>query len=78
MSPELLDPNRFGAPDPRPTKESDRFALGMVIYEVRALTSFFSPLRFSYGLIGAVRTRPIRRLGPREDQRCDIGRDSTL
>ncbi|KAF9789521.1 kinase-like domain-containing protein [Thelephora terrestris] len=34
MSPELLDPPRFNAPDPRPTKESDRFALGMVIYEV--------------------------------------------
>ena len=35
MSPELLDPKRFNLPDPRPTKESDRFALGMVIYEVR-------------------------------------------
>jgi len=35
MSPELLDPKKFNAPDPRPTKESDRFALGMVIYEVR-------------------------------------------
>ena len=34
-SPELLDPEKFGAVDPRPTKESDRFALGMVIYEVR-------------------------------------------
>jgi serine/threonine protein kinase len=34
MSPELLDPKRFNLPDPRPTKESDRFALGMVIYEV--------------------------------------------
>ena len=33
-SPELLDPEKFGALDPRPTKESDRFALGMVIYEV--------------------------------------------
>jgi hypothetical protein len=35
MSPELLDPKKFGASDPRPTKESDRFALAMVIYEVR-------------------------------------------
>ena len=35
MSPELLDPKKFNALDPRPTKESDRFALGMVIYEVR-------------------------------------------
>ena len=34
MSPELLDPDKFNAPDPRPTRESDCFALGMVIYEV--------------------------------------------
>ena len=37
MSPELLDPKRFNASDPRPTKESDRYALGMVIYEVCVL-----------------------------------------
>lgn len=36
MSPELLDPSKFNAPDPQPTSESDRFALGMVIYEVCA------------------------------------------
>lgn len=35
MSPELLDPSRLDEPDPRPTKESDCFALGMVVYEVR-------------------------------------------
>jgi len=37
MSPELLDPERFGVPNPddnRPTTESDCFALGMVIYEI--------------------------------------------
>ena len=33
MAPELLDPPRFGA-DGRPTRESDCYALGMVIYEV--------------------------------------------
>jgi len=33
MSPELLDPDRFGS-DGRPTKESDCYALGMVILEV--------------------------------------------
>ena len=33
MSPELL-PDRFGLMDSRPTKESDCYALGMVIYEV--------------------------------------------
>ena len=37
MSPELLDPERFGIPeseDDRPTRQSDCYALGMVIYEV--------------------------------------------
>jgi len=37
MSPELMDPERFGMPeseDNRPTRQSDCYALGMVIYEV--------------------------------------------
>ena len=37
VSPELLDPGRFGVPeseDDRPTRESDCYAMGMVIYEV--------------------------------------------
>ncbi|KAF9645406.1 kinase-like protein [Thelephora ganbajun] len=34
MSPELLDPESFGLKESRPTKESDCYALGMVIYEV--------------------------------------------
>ncbi|KAF9646790.1 kinase-like protein [Thelephora ganbajun] len=34
MSPELLDPDQFGFKDGRVTKESDCYALGMVIYEV--------------------------------------------
>ena len=34
MSPELLDPERFGSKRGRPTKESDCYALGMVILEV--------------------------------------------
>jgi len=37
MSPELLDPERFEIPqseDNRPTRQSDCYALGMVIYEV--------------------------------------------
>jgi serine/threonine protein kinase len=33
MSPELLDPKRFNS-DGRLTRESDCYALGMVIYEV--------------------------------------------
>lgn len=36
MSPELLDPDRFGS-NGRPTPESDCYALGMVIYEVSRL-----------------------------------------
>ena len=34
MSPELLDPESFGLKKSYPTKESDCYALGMVIYEV--------------------------------------------
>jgi hypothetical protein len=43
MSPELLDPELFGIPqsDDRPTKQSDCYALGMVIYEVRVRMSPF-------------------------------------
>ena len=35
MSPELLDPERFGVSYDRPTKQSDCYALGMAVYEVR-------------------------------------------
>lgn len=34
MGPERFDPERFGLKENRPTKESDCYALGMVIYEV--------------------------------------------
>ena len=34
MSPELLDPIKFSFGGGQPTKESDRYAIGMVIYEV--------------------------------------------
>jgi serine/threonine protein kinase len=34
MSPELLDPERFRLEHSRPTKPSDCYALGMVVYEV--------------------------------------------
>ena len=33
MSPELIDPQRFGLENSPPTKSSDCYALGMVIYE---------------------------------------------
>jgi len=34
MSPELIFPGEFGISDSRPTKRSDCYALGMVVYEV--------------------------------------------
>ena len=52
MSPELLDPDGFGT-DGRPTRESDRYALGMVIYEVCRLNtrrSFIYPSQVLTGL----------------------------
>ena len=45
MSPELLDPGRFNLPEHRPTKESDCYALGMVIYEVLSGQAPFAPLK---------------------------------
>ena len=42
MSPELLDPERFGLKENRPTPESDCYALGMVIYEVLSGQAPFS------------------------------------
>jgi len=45
MSPELLDPERFVMPeseDNRPTRQSDCYALGMVIYEVGVRTGEFA------------------------------------
>ena len=48
MSPELLDPSRFGS-DGLPSRESDCYALGMAIYEVSGFLSLspWSPLNYS-------------------------------
>lgn len=45
MSPELLFPERFGLKRPNPTKKSDCYALGMVIYEVLSGETPFFPCR---------------------------------
>ena len=45
MSPELLDPKGFGLREGQRTKESDCYALGMVIYEILSGQAPFAPLR---------------------------------
>jgi serine/threonine protein kinase len=45
MSPELLEAHQLGAKDSRPTKESDCYALGMVIYEVLSGQVPFAPYK---------------------------------
>jgi len=45
MSPELLNPDQFSFNDCRPTKESDCYALGMVIYEVLSGQAPFASFR---------------------------------
>jgi len=52
MAPELLEPSRFDS-NGRPTRESDCYALGMVIYEVGWLRSLrLSPIHPSQVLTG--------------------------
>ena len=43
MSPELLDPEGFNLERSRPTRESDCYALGMLIYEVLSEQAPFAP-----------------------------------
>jgi len=56
MSPEITWPENHGARDGRPTKESDVYSLGVLIYEVRVLPAIRSqdlrqgPNRSSVGI----------------------------
>ena len=62
MSPELLDPERFGVPESesdRQTRQSDCYALGMVIYEVGSSVDKAVD-RFNRDT-GIMRTQPIPR-----------------
>ena len=48
MSPELLDPQKYGFSKIRPTKASDCYALGMVVYEILSgSTPFFTDNSFA-------------------------------
>ena len=58
MSPELLDPGRFGLTEGHPTKESDCYALGMTIYEVLGGEMPFAPPAFFKILNGQCPERP--------------------
>ena len=46
MSPELLDPTHFGS-DGLPSRASDCYALGMVIYEVNRFLLFWNFLAYA-------------------------------
>ena len=67
MGPELLDPQAFGSTDGHPTRESDCYSLGMVIYEVLSgRVPFHScgfPLVFSKVLNGERPEKPEGALG---------------
>lgn len=78
MSPELLDPSRLDDPDPRPTKASDCYALGMVIYEVRPheLPRFLVSFNLMYSL-GTLWTRALRWFKLGRGKWCNPARDST-
>jgi len=78
MNPELLHPEWFGIPeseDNRPTRQSDCYALGMVIYEVSVRASDPLYRRLIGYNPGPVRTPPL----PRDTvgctgRSCDHGR----
>jgi serine/threonine protein kinase len=69
VSPELLDPERFGVSDGRPTKQSDCYAFGMVVYEVRPQAVNIDLRGIIYGSLGTFRETTL--LGRRERRGSD-------
>ena len=65
ISPERLDPDRFGLEDGRATKESDCYAFGMVIFEVLAGTGWLpsSYDRVVISIMAMIEQRPERPQG---------------
>ena len=64
MGPELLDPERFGLKDSRPTKSSDCYALGMVIHEtISGKVPFHEHADFAVYMKVLGGTRPARGAG---------------
>jgi hypothetical protein len=64
MSPELLDPERFGIPQSegdRPTRQSDCYALGMVIYEVCSCEYICDWVQLTDDTLGLMRTPSLPR-----------------
>ena len=57
MSPELFDPEKFDLKDCRPTKNSDRYAFGMVMYEVLGFHGYAVAVKVVKG------DRPVRPQG---------------
>ena len=69
MSPELLDPDLTGPEGTRLTKQSDCYALGMVIYEVLSGQAPFTQFRPSMVILKVIRgERPERPSGPEGTQ----------
>ena len=65
MSPELLDPELTGSEGTRLTKQSDCYALGMVVYEVLSGQAPFTQFSFSMVMLKVIRgERPERPNGP--------------
>lgn len=83
MSSELIEPGRFGVKGRRCTKESDRYAFGMVVYEILSGNAPFGeclPFSAPGKVLGGERpTRPLGEGGRRQTVHgWHMGSDRTL